>query len=174
MNTAAQPPANTPSPPEDGRSLKLRARDGQDLESIAAVTQDALVPMADMAFLPDEKRFVLAMNRFRWERPPEGEGVYERVNCGLCFENVARVETRGLDLKQRDFILDLLTVVLEEGFVVLSFAGYRDVRLTVTNFDCKLDDFGEPWPTRSRPAHGGGENWADWQDAPSPANPGAA
>ena len=157
---------------DDTGRLKLRARDAEDLESIAAVTQDALVPVADMAWLPDERRFVLAMNRFRWERPAEADGVYERVNCGLCFENVTHVETRGLDLKQRDFILDLLTVVLEEGFVLLSFAGYRDVRLSVESFDCKLDDFGEPWPTRTRPAHGGGkEAWAEWQDDAAAAAP---
>ena len=33
--------------------LKLRARDEEDLGVIAALLQDALVPMADVTFLPD-------------------------------------------------------------------------------------------------------------------------
>ena len=91
--------------------LKLSAADAEDLQVIAAICQDALVPVSEMAFLQDEKRFVLALNRFRWDQAPEGEGsaiaadgkdapfwdqddsgpVYERVLCGLTFENVTAV-----------------------------------------------------------------------------------
>ena len=51
-----------------GQPLKLYAKDEEDLAVIAAVAQDALVPIGEMAFLPAEKRFVLALNRFRWDR----------------------------------------------------------------------------------------------------------
>jgi hypothetical protein len=52
-------------------SLKLRARDAGDLEMIAAILQDALVPLADMKYLPREQRFALLLNRFRWEGAPK-------------------------------------------------------------------------------------------------------
>ena len=48
--------------------LKLSAGDADDLAVIAACTQDALAPIGEMAFLPAERRFVLALNRFRWDR----------------------------------------------------------------------------------------------------------
>ena len=63
----------------------------------------------------------------------------------------------------RDAILDLLTIEYEEGHVILSFAGMRDVRLSAELLDCKLDDFGEPWPTKSCPDHAPEAAWAEWE-----------
>jgi hypothetical protein len=134
--------------------LRLLAQDAEDLKAIAAVAQDAVAPLSDMAFLPEERRFVLAISRFRWETAAEAGRVYERIHCGLCFEGVTRVETRNFGLKQRGLILDLLTVVWQEGHVVLSFAGGRDIRLAADRLECRLDDFGEPWPTKIMPVHG--------------------
>jgi hypothetical protein len=144
--------------------LRLKALDAEDLGAIAVVTQDALAPLSDMAWLPDERRFVIALNRFRWEMDGMGEAdVYERVNCGLRFEHVSRVQVRGIDLKQRDFILDLLTITAGEGCVLLRFAGNRDVKLTIDRLECRLDDFGEPWPTKTMPQHAAEAAWAEWE-----------
>ncbi len=147
-----------------GAGLRLKAEDAEDLKAISAVTQDALVPVHDMAYLPEERRFVIALNRFRWETAVKAtDGVYERVNCGLRFENVTRVELRGIDLKQREFILDLLSISCDGNAVMLSFAGGRDLRITTDRLDCRLDDFGEPWPTKSRPDHAIEKAWAEWE-----------
>lgn len=51
--------------------LKLRAHDLADLAVLSAALQDALVAVGDMAWLPQEHRFVLVANRFRWEAEPE-------------------------------------------------------------------------------------------------------
>jgi hypothetical protein len=118
-----------------------------------------------MTFLRSERRFVLAMNRFCWEQGRDASGVYERVNTGLCFENVTRAELRGFSQAEHDFILDLLTVTFEGSHVTLSFAGYRDVRLTIDGaLDCRLDDFGQPWPTKTCPKHSQGDDWTAWDD----------
>ena len=78
--------------------LKLRARDPEDLRVLSACLQDALVPLADIAYLKPEQRFVLVVNRFMWESAPEeaelpGEathgsvgGVQERL--GTAFADV--------------------------------------------------------------------------------------
>ncbi len=50
--------------------LKLRARDGEDMDVIAALLQDALVPLADITYQKSEKRFILVANRFNW---PQGD-----------------------------------------------------------------------------------------------------
>jgi hypothetical protein len=56
------------------RPLKLRAYDKEDFAVVSAVLQDALVPVIDMAWLVEEKRFALVANRFRWERrAPAGD-----------------------------------------------------------------------------------------------------
>ena len=55
---------------------RLSARSVEDLAVVAALLQDAIVPVGDMAYLADEKSFVLALNRFRWET---GEGAETRL-----------------------------------------------------------------------------------------------
>src|SRR5262245_66619651 len=105
--------------------LKLSVADAEDLEVVAAICQDALLPVSGMAFLQDERRFVLALNRFRWDQAPEGAAgavpadgkdapfwdkddggpVYERVLCGLTFANVSAVRSKQIDLRKRDEIL---------------------------------------------------------------------
>ncbi|MEX0923388.1 MAG: DUF2948 family protein [Rhodovibrionaceae bacterium] len=51
--------------------MKLRARDGEDLRVLAAFLQDAILPVKEMAYLPQDRRFVMLFNRFKWERLPE-------------------------------------------------------------------------------------------------------
>src|SRR3546814_14044449 len=101
------------------------------MDVVAALLQDALVPLGDMTYLAKEKRFVMVANRFRWhgdasedERPAapppqaEGEDVdfaegddppFERVNSGLCFDKVRRGRDRGLEPGRTDEILNMHT-----------------------------------------------------------------
>ncbi len=165
-------------------ALKLRARDADDLQAIAGCLQDALVPLADTAYLKAEKRFVMVANRFRWEGAPdqarklerspkrnpqetgdarfedtdgESGALYERVNCGLCFDSVRKVQFRGVDLRDRNQILSVLTLTHDPGGITIVFSGEAEIRLEVDKIRCHLDDLGEPWPTRWRPAHDTGD-----------------
>ena len=161
-------------------TLKLRARDADDLEMIAAILQDALVPRAEMKYQPDERRFALMLNRFRWEkmpqavdgaasapRPATGDGdarfadqdaaAFERVHAALVFDRVRGVKHRGLDTAAKGGLLALLTLTLEGSFVFISFAGGAEIRLEVDRFSCHLEDVGEPWPTVWRPEHSDSE-----------------
>jgi hypothetical protein len=161
------------------RRLKLRAHDAEDLATIAAVLQDALVPVADLAYLKPEKRFVMVATRFRWETapddadgaaetpPPAGDArfedadaedladalPFERINCGVCFDKVRAVRFRGLDPRARDEMLNLLTVTAAPGAITLVFAGGGEIRLKVGAVRCFMEDLGEAWPTRWRPCH---------------------
>lgn len=152
--------------------LKLRVRDAEDLTVASAMLQDALIPVQDMRYLQREKRFALIANRFCWERTPEplssdsGEeggdasfetfeagAVYERVNCGVTFDQVRRVRLRGFALRDRARILELLAITHQGQCVTLTFAGGSAVELTVTRLNCHLKDLGEAWPTLRRPEH---------------------
>ena len=160
--------------------LKLRARDPEDLRVLSACLQDALVPLADIAYLKPEQRFVLVVNRFMWETAPEeselsaaveaksetttegdarfedAEGAappYQRVNAGLTFDRVRAVRFRGFDARKRDEILNLLNIEAEPQAVILSFSGGGAIRLEVSEILCHLEDVGQPWLTRWRPHH---------------------
>ena len=159
--------------------LKLSARDADDLAVIAACVQDALAPIGEMAYLPAERRFVLALNRFRWDRlsaaalaardsvgqtrrqrgdaafleTGDSGPAYERVHSGLRFENVTAARTRNIDLRNRERILELLTIQAESGSVSLVFAGDAVIRLEIAALQCYLEDFSDAWPTRWRPHH---------------------
>jgi hypothetical protein len=138
--------------------LKLRAADAEDLAVISAILQDSLVTIGEMAYLPDENRFVLVANRFKWEPqagPVPGKG--ERVLTGLCIDGVNAVSRRGFSPRDSDRILSLLALHVEgegeQAALILNFAGGSSVRLEVRQIMCHLDDLGEPWPTRWRPKH---------------------
>jgi hypothetical protein len=157
--------------------LKLRARDAGDLDMIAAVVQDGLVPIADMTYRPREQRFALMLNRFRWEaasgqagreprRAPQalpeaeedarfadGHAAFERMHSALVFEHVRAVKHRGLKQAARGGVLALLTLRVEGAIVYLSFAGGAAIRLELERLSCFLEDLGEPWPTAWRPDH---------------------
>src|SRR5215813_15441067 len=82
----------------DSAALKLRAEDAEDLAIISACLQDALVPVRDLAFVPEDREFLLVANRFRWEgglQPAPGEAGYQRILCGVTFREVMAVTYSG-------------------------------------------------------------------------------
>lgn len=140
----------TPAPD----ALKLMARDEEDLEILSMVLQDALIPVSEMAYLPEEQRFVLVANRFRWE--PSMDGLrrdFERRHAGLNIGGVAAVKRRGFSLSDRDRILVLLAIQPVPGGLQLDFAGDASIRLETAAILCHLDDLSESWPTKWQPRH---------------------
>jgi hypothetical protein len=155
--------------------LKLRATDQDDLAVVATCLQDALVPIGDMTFLPEDRRFVIVANRFRWETgasimdaPREADSAadapydsaagprFERINCGVWFDGVQAVRTMGVDLRDRSVILELLTLRQDGGRLQMVFAGGAVILLEIDGLRCFLEDIGEPWPTQWRPGHPAG------------------
>ena len=164
----------------DGGGLKLKARDPGDLDVIAALLQDALVPLNDAIFQKSDKRFILVVNRFKWPQAEdktipvapaadpaadpagnqdasfedaESEPPYERVNCGICFDRVLQVRAKNVDLSDRQQILNLLTITSDAKSVTLLFSGGAAIRLEVSALSCHIEDLGEGWLTRWRPVH---------------------
>ena len=138
--------------PTDG--LKLLARDEEDLAVISAILQDALIPVSEMAYLPEERRFALVANRFRWEAPGDRPREnLERRLTGLSIGNVTAVRRRGFSLGDPNRILALLAVRRVAGTLQLDFAGGASIQLETGEILCHLDDLSEPWPTRWQPRH---------------------
>jgi hypothetical protein len=153
--------------------LTLFARNAEDLQAISAVLQDALVRVGDMKLYTDLNRFGLLVNRFRWEveeaaavvapvetgRDQRFEGAvgYERVHCGIAFDNVRSVRMRGIDQDKRGRLLNLLAVQATEIGLRLDFSQDAAILLECEGIACQLRDLDEPWPTPWRPQHGAGE-----------------
>ena len=134
--------------------LRLSALDADDLDVISAAIQDALVAVRDCAWLKDEKRFVLLLNRFRWEADPGVEAEYTRTHSALVFNEVTAVRHHDIPLEQPDRMLELLAVAQEnDRSVTLRFAAGRAIRLEIGRLACHLGDVGEPWATPWKPAH---------------------
>lgn len=142
--------------------LKLIALDEEDLPVLAAHLQDAVVRVADMAYLKSERRFAAVVNRFDWEEAARIKGTpkdgFIRRRTGLRFEHVTAAKVSGLDLASKDQVLSLLTLTFEpsdppRGALTLTFAGGGAVRLEVECIEAALSDLGAAWATRSKPEH---------------------
>ena len=138
--------------------LRLSALDADDLGVISAAVQDALVAVRDCVLFKDDRRFVLLLNRFRWEADPTVEAAHSRTHSALVFNEVAAVRHHNIPLDEPDRMLELLAVTLDnkganDRSVTLRFAADRAIRLEIARLACHLGDVGEPWPTPWKPAH---------------------
>ena len=134
--------------------LRLMALDGEDLSVISAAAQDSLVAVRDCAWFKDEKRFVLLVNRFRWEADPDVDTAYWRTHAAIVFNDVSDVHHHNVPLNDPDRMLELLALAADgPNSITLRFAADRAIRLDVGRLVCHLEDVGEPWPTPWKPAH---------------------
>jgi Protein of unknown function (DUF2948) len=142
--------------------LKLIALDAEDLSVLSAHLQDAVLRIADVAFLPREKRFAAIANRFDWLTAVAGEmgsgGTYARRRAAMRFERVLGARLQGIDLANKNAVLDLLAISFEpaevpEGHITLHFADGAAIRLHVECIEAELKDLGPVWQAKSKPQH---------------------
>ncbi len=137
-------------------SLKLKARDAEDVQVISAVLQDAIVPVCDIIYRPAEKDFVMIAQRFcRGGEDGDRGGCFERVRTAVHVKGVLGVQSQGVDLTHVADMLDLLAVMTEESGLQFVFAGGGRIRLKLAGWLLALEDFGAPWPTSHCPSHPG-------------------
>lgn len=143
-------------------TLKLIALDADDLKVISAHLQDAVLKVADMAFVPRERRFAAILNRFDWTMTLASEkpDTATRRQAALRFERVLGAQVTGIDLKAGHEVLELLAAQFEpmapedpQGHVTLIFAGGAAVRLHVECIEAELKDLGPAWRARAVPQH---------------------
>jgi len=139
-------------------ALKLIAQTPDDLTIVSSLMQDTTVLVGDMAWLPAENRFALVGNRYRWEkkgwfRRPKGE----RVRTALHFSGINSAQLTGIDLQQKDLVLDLLNIEAHETGVgvsiLLNFAGEASIRLSAETVDALVSDLTGAWEAKARPRH---------------------
>lgn len=138
--------------------LKFAVLDEEDLEVVSTHLQDAVLKVADVLWRPREKRLVVALNRFDWERALTDGRQNCRRRTALRFERVLSCKGQGIDPAGKDAILNLLAVEFEEtdapgGEVTLIFSGGGALRLAVECLEAELADLGPTWTCTKRPVH---------------------
>jgi hypothetical protein len=139
--------------------VKFIALDKDDLDVVSTHLQDALVKVADILWRPQEKRLVVALDRFDW---PSAECCAKpelrRCRSALRFERVNCCKCRHVNPAGKDAVLNLLAVEFAEtdspgGVVTLTFSGGGVLRLEVECLEAELADLGPSWPADARPVH---------------------
>ncbi len=147
---------------EQRPDLKLVALDAEDLTVLSVHLQDAVVRVADMAFIKSENRFAAVFNRFDWagldSRGGRGANCTRR-RAGLRFERVLSAQISKIDLASKDTVLSLLALQFDvkdepEGTITLHFSGGGAIRLHVECIEGELKDLGAAWAVGKVPAHG--------------------
>jgi Protein of unknown function (DUF2948) len=154
-----------PPRPDPAADLKLVAFDAEDLAIVSAHLQDAVVRIADLAYLPREQRFAALLNRFDWVAANAAPGsggnpVYKRRRAALRFERVVGAKLQGIDLKAKRHVMSLLAIGFEAkapddpaGHVTLVFAGGAAIRLQVECLEAEFRDLGAAWSAKRKPGH---------------------
>jgi hypothetical protein len=138
--------------------LKFVVLDEEDLEVVSAHVQDAVVKASEVLWRPQEKRVVVALNRFDWEGAQTDKPEYHRRRAALRFERVLSCKCRQMNPAGKDAVLNLLAVEFSEtdapaGVVTLTFSGGPALRLDVECLEAELADLGPSWSAASCPTH---------------------
>ncbi|MFO6462787.1 DUF2948 family protein [Jannaschia sp. KMU-145] len=141
----------------DGAPLRLWATDPEDLQIVAALCQDAVLPASEMRWSREARTLDLLLNRFRWEH---GARTPERVRCVLRATDVRNVRGQGVVPGDADTILSLLTVEWvpgpdADGALRLTFAGDGVIEAACDCLDVTLSDVTRPYaaPSGRTPSH---------------------
>jgi Protein of unknown function (DUF2948) len=141
--------------------LKLIALDEEDLAVLSSLLQDAVLRVADMTYLPKQKRFAAALNRFDWESASKPGGKdFRRCRAALRFDRVFNAKIKNLRPRAGDRVLSLLAVefvpkAAPGGTLTLTFSGDTSIQLEVECIEAELKDLGPVWRTRFKPRHPG-------------------
>jgi len=147
---------------EDGRDapLNLGAQDGEELQVLSALIQDAIFPITEMKWQAKQRRFGLLLNRFRWEEGARTQISPERVQSLLVIDNVLSVASQGVDRAETDMVLSILSATFEAGEdgagdIVFTLAGDGAIRLRVEAIEATLKDVTRPYkaPSKLAPKH---------------------
>ncbi len=143
--------------------LKLIALDEEDLAVLSSLLQDAVLRVADMTYLPKQKRFAAALNRFEWEKAARESGKdYKRRRSALRFDRVFNAKLKNIKPRAGDRVLSLLALSFTPkeapgGTLTLTFSGDASIQLDIECIEAELKDLGPEWRTRHKPQHPGDE-----------------
>lgn len=139
--------------------LKLVAFDAEDLQTISACLQDAVVKLGDINHAPDQQQFVMVVNRYAWDAEVSKAGKSgERRRAGVHFNHVTSVKSMKIDQTAKQGVLSLLSIDFEPGEnpagkMTLNFAGGGTILIEVDCLEAQMRDLGGAWAAKAVPNH---------------------
>lgn len=137
--------------------LRLIAKDLEDIKVLSSCVQDAILPLKEMAFIPEEQQFALLIQRFCWEctqidKTEINQDNIKRIHSALIFSHISSYKTIGIE--ENMDILELLAIQTpDKNSMTLHFAGGASINLKFTSIHVKLEDVGSPWTVSHIPKH---------------------
>ena len=140
-------------------NLKLLGTNQEDLKIISAYLQDSILIIKDIAFLKQNRTFVMIVNRFMWEDVEKG--VYrqnKRIRCAVKIEEVIKVESKNINQKNKNKLLECLAIkcssIFDETYKIkIFFAGDSIITIISEVIEVALHDLGKPWNVKHIPIH---------------------
>ncbi|RPE66963.1 DUF2948 family protein [Pacificibacter maritimus] len=150
---------------EDGGDtpLMLKAHDTDDLTILSALCQDAIVPVGEISYNTEQRRFAMLLNRFRWEdvdRATKHKRSVERVQSVLLFDDVLTAKSSGVSAKDKETVISILSITFTAGpdgtgTALITLAGDGEIHLALEALDITLKDVTRPYvaPSKKQPTH---------------------
>ena len=144
---------------DERANLKLLGKNQEDLKVISAYLQDSILIIKDTVFLKRNRTFVMIVNRFMWEDAEKG--VFrqnKRIRCAVKFDEVIKVESRNINQKNKNKLLECLAIKCSSTFdktykINIFFAGGSIITVISEVIEVALRDLGKPWSVKHIPIH---------------------
>jgi len=129
--------------------VRVKATSEKDLKVLAYLIQDAILPIGDFAYFPEDKKVMFAMNRFCWE----DEKAKIRSNSILSIYNVNCMKIQNINILNRAQKLYILDMYIDGEFLYIVFSSNKKIKIGFSELWMTLRDTGETWPTDIIPKH---------------------
>ena len=140
-------------------NLKLLGKNQEDLKIISAYLQDSILIVKDIVFLKQNRTFIMIVNRFMWEDvEKEIFRQNKRIRCAVKFEEVTKVESKNINQKNKNKLLECLAIKCSSTFdetykIKIFFAGDSIITLVSEVIEVALHDLDKPWNVKHIPIH---------------------
>ena len=140
-------------------NLKLLGKNQEDLKVVSAYLQDSILIVKDIVFLKQNRTFVMIVNRFMWENVEKGVFRHnKRIRCAVKFEEVIKVESKNINQKNKNKLLECLAIkcssIFDETYKIkIFFAGDSIITIISEVIEIALHDLGKPWNVKHIPIH---------------------
>ena len=140
-------------------SIKLIAKNYEDLKVISAYAQDSIVAVKDIVFLGKNRVFIMIINRFMWENVEKiNLEKNKRIKCAIKFEEVLKVKSKKINQKNKNKRLECLAIkcrkILNNNYEIkIFFAGDGIITLISEAIEVIIQDLGKAWSVSHIPKH---------------------
>jgi hypothetical protein len=119
---------------------KIIARDNEGLQIISACCSEAKIKISEMKYLPQNKIFLLNLERFK----KESEIKTNKVNSVCKFEFIDKVKSKNIDQNSINLVLKLIAIDIiknNENFEInLIFSDNAYIILSTEIIEVTLED----------------------------------